>query len=211
MSSDVRMGDGEMASPSLFSGLIAGFSRLVVLTISSVVLVIIIRNTAIVSFKVPSGSMSPTLLPGDYVLMSRLCYELISPTTSETLYSWRAPERADVVLLYGKFSPRLEGKNFFVKRIIALPGETVEGSDRVLAITGSRDIRVELSDLEDFGPVTLGNDEYFVLGDNYQSSYDSRFFGPVKRRDIIGCGLGVYYSQSVKNGARDWSRIGRIR
>lgn len=122
-------------------------------------------------------SMEPVLTNEDELLMDRL------------LYHFKEPERGDIII----FLPRSDASQYYIKRIIALPGETVQIKDGVLYING------EVQRMEDglekiLNPglakeeIVLGEDEYFVLGDNRNNSEDSRFssVGNVKRSNIIG-------------------------
>jgi signal peptidase I len=165
---------------------------------------------------IPSGSMRPTLLEGDVVLVNRLAYDFKLPLTDVSLARLADPQRGDVVT----FSSPRDGTRL-IKRIVAGPGDVVEMHGEVLRINGeaathadartlreplgplvaARALRVSetvaghsrtvqfLPDLRaarDFAPITLGPDQYFMLGDNRDNSEDSRFIGPVPRRLLIG-------------------------
>ena len=175
---------------------------------------------------VPSGSMKPTILAGDIVFVNKLAYDLKVPFTTWHIAEWSGPVRGDVVVL---FSP--EDGTRLVKRLAAVPGDTLELRNNLLWINGQRATYqppkegalnyVTKADLaqarfatetvenrshavmeypaysapvESFGPVTLGRDEYFVMGDNRDNSKDSRYFGIVKRDVIVGRATGVFAS-----------------
>lgn len=126
---------------------------------------------------IPSSSMEPTLQIND-----RLIIEKVS-------YKFREPDRGDVVV----FSPtaKLKEENFkdaFIKRVIGLPGDKVEVRLGTVYINGkalSEDYIAEKPNY-DFGPVTVPNDQYLVLGDNRNNSYDSHFWGYVPKDNLIG-------------------------
>lgn len=126
---------------------------------------------------IPSGSMLPTLQINDRLIIDKLTYE------------FRDPQRGDIVV----FSPtdELKRQNFkdaFIKRVIGLPGETVEVKDGQVLINGQsiREKYIEDKPNYQFGPVKVPPDQYLVLGDNRNNSYDSHYWGFVPRNNIIG-------------------------
>jgi signal peptidase I len=175
---------------------------------------------------VPTGSMKPTILEGDLVFVNKLAYDLKVPFTTLHLAEWTGPARGDVVVC---FSP--EDGIRLVKRLVAVPGDTLELQNNVLFINGQRaayqppsataltyvsktDLKqarfatetvdqrshavmaypAYASPVRSFGPVVLGNGEYFAMGDNRDNSKDSRYFGIVKRDLIVGKAVGVVAS-----------------
>jgi signal peptidase I len=188
---------------------------------------------------IPSGSMRPTLLEGDVVLVDRLAYDLKLPLTDIVLLPLGSPRRGDVVT----FASPADGTRL-IKRLVGLPGDIVEMRDDVLLINGSAaayENTLEVSEPADFGRGTLqglrateriGEDErsvqflpavpakrsfgpfvvpeesYFFLGDNRDNSADSRYFGAVPRRLLIGRAHHVLVSANMKG---DWSpRLDRV-
>lgn len=175
---------------------------------------------------VPTGSMKPTILEGDYVFVNKLAYDLKIPFTTRHLAEWDNPSRGDIVVL---FSP--EDGMRLVKRLVAVPGDTLELRNNLLSINGKtasyqppRDGVLSYVDNADltssqfatetvenrahavmacpsafgpvrsFGPIVLGPDEYFAMGDNRDHSKDSRYFGIVQRNRIVGKAVGVVVS-----------------
>jgi signal peptidase I len=141
------------------------------------VLAIGIRTLVAEARYIPSSSMEPTLEIND-----RLIIEKIS-------YRFRTPQRGDVVV----FSPtdKLREQNFkdaFIKRVIGLPGETVQVKGGKVYINGTalREKYIEESPEYKYGPVTVPTDQYLVLGDNRNNSYDSHYWGFVPRKNLIG-------------------------
>lgn len=165
---------------------------------------------------IPSGSMRPTLVEGDVVLVNRVAYDLKVPLTDISLVKLDNPQRGDVVT----FTSPQDGVRL-IKRIVGLPGDTLEMKDEVLWINGTpatyanaQDIRepfaagqtipgIKLTEvtntstrtvqfmpgvraLRNFGPVVVPADNYFMLGDNRDNSADSRYIGFVPRRLLIG-------------------------
>ncbi|MBU1277454.1 MAG: signal peptidase I [Proteobacteria bacterium] len=150
---------------------------------------------------VPSGSMEPTLLPGDHMLVNKLCYDLKLPFTGLVLLPLGTPQRGDVVVFK---NPQGQGPDF-VKRIMGLPGETVQMRGKALYVNG----RLFDHDWgrysghpnpgDHFGPVRVPPKSYFMMGDNRDNSFDSRFWnhgqgGFVPREDLVGRAEVVLWS-----------------
>jgi len=179
---------------------------------------------------IPSGSMIPSLLPGDLVWVNKLAYDLKVPFTTRHLAEWGDPRRGDVAVFY---SPA-DGLRL-VKRVIGLPGEVVESRDDRLYINGlplayaplpagiadpdSRRAALlaeeELAGrphpvrilparpaLRTFGPIRVPPGCYFMMGDNRDDSRDSRYFGCVPRRRIIGRATTLIASLDLAHFAR---------
>ena len=150
------------------------------------------------SYKAPSGSMIPTLLVGDHFM-------------TKTLAAGDPVRRGDVVI----FFERNSGKHF-VKRVIGLPGETVSMRERRVFVDGKGLEEPYLNETaagviparDDMAPVRLGKDQYLLLGDNRDHSYDSRWLGPVLRADILGRALYLYWPGKPAAGSR-FARLGR--
>lgn len=138
------------------------------------------------TFKVPSESMEPTLLVGDRFM-------------GRALKNDQVLERGDIVV----FHPPGEKKKYFVKRVVALPGEVVTGADGHVLVNGDPGYGVSR---KRFGPVCLGPGKYWVMGDNRGASFDSRFFGPVSRERIKYRALYLYWA--VPAGPAPASRFG---
>src|SRR6266404_4558218 len=170
---------------------------------------------------VPSGSMKPTILEGDRVFVNKVAYDLKVPFTLWRIAAWSNPRRGDIVVFY---SPK-DGKRL-VKRVIGLPGDTVELRNELLVINGqlvdyaSPDpaIAAQLPEAErergvfateklpasphavmaivgvpamrTFGPVNVPEGHYFMMGDNRDDSFDSRYFGTVARDQVVGRATG---------------------
>jgi len=157
---------------------------------------------------VPTGSMKPTIVEGDRILVNKLAYDLKIPLTHISLHRFADPMRGDIVV----FDSRAAATRL-VKRVIGLPGDTVQMRDNRLTINGiaarysgieyepdatfatesylNMSHRIELaragaSRFSTFGPVTVPPDHYLVLGDNRDNSADSRYYGFIPRDEIVG-------------------------
>lgn len=191
----------------------------------AVVLALFIRTFVVQAFKIPSGSMIPTLLIGDHILVNKFIYGIRLPFTDVVAIPLTQPERGDVIVF--RF-PKDESKDF-IKRVIGIPGDKVEVRDKVLYVNGieqnelyTNHARDELSmrimpDRDNFGPVNVPEHAYFVMGDNRDHSLDSRFWGFVDFSKIKGEAFLIYWSWDKErsvfdwlNGWTRWDRIGKM-
>lgn len=142
--------------------------------IVALILALIIRAFFLQVFWIPSGSMEPTLDIGDRIVVNKVAFHFRQPKRSE-------------VLVFRQVSS-FAGKKDLIKRLVGLPGETFEVKDGIIHINGSplQEKHPMNQDYADFGPVTIPADSYFVMGDNRPASADSRVWGFLPRKNIIG-------------------------
>ena len=201
--------------------------------IIAMILAFTIRVFVVQAFKIPSGSMIPTLLIGDHILVNKMSYGLQLPQdckfevsfppvtcySSETLIDFGSPHRGDVIVF--RF-PEDEEKDF-IKRIIGEPGDTIHIRNKIVYINGEefKDqaftqridpgiIDGRINPRDNFGPITVPPDSYFVMGDNRDQSLDSRFWRYVKTNKIKGRAFLVYWSWNGQGSWKEWVRWGRI-
>ncbi|MBP1734464.1 MAG: signal peptidase [Deltaproteobacteria bacterium] len=186
------------------------------------IIALIVRSFFLQAFKIPSSSMEPTLLIGDHLLVNRLSYVVKVPFIDTVLFNLGKPARGDVVV----FRYPMERDKDFIKRVIATEGETVEIRDKVIFINGKRIedpwghfldtimMPVHVGPKDNFGPVKVPKDSIFVMGDNRDRSLDSRFWLFVKRDDLVGKALILYFSwdRNAKNPIDyiRWTRFGQL-
>lgn len=189
-------------------------------------LVMFAIRSAIADYNVvPTGSMKPTIMEGDYVFVNKLAYDLKVPFTTWHLAQWGNPRRGDVVVF---FSPA-DGKRL-VKRVVGLPGDRIELVRNQLVVNGTP-VKYEslaqktINELpagersehlyateelathphpvmatperpapRTFSPIVVPADHYFMMGDNRDDSFDSRFYGCVDRSQIVGRASAVFIS-----------------
>jgi signal peptidase I len=168
----------------------------------AVLLALFIRTFVVQAFKIPSGSMEPTLLIGDHILVSKFIYGIKLPFTEKTLIPLSDPKRDDVVV----FIYPVDRTKDFIKRVIGLPGETIEIRNGKIYINGKiyddKFGQYTPSEVKGtppgggnpFGPVTVPDNHIFVMGDNRDHSYDSRFWGFVPAKSVKGKAFIVYWS-----------------
>jgi len=143
-------------------------------------LIVFFRTFIFQNFVVEGSSMVPTLIQGDRLIVSRLSYFL------------GEPDRGDIIVFQYPYGPERD----FVKRIIGLPGETIAIQNGQVFINGKPlppEDYVQNKSSDAIAPVTLGDDEYFVMGDNRTGSSDSRSWGPMQKHFIIGKAWLIYY------------------
>jgi signal peptidase I len=166
------------------------------------------------AFKIPSGSMLPTLQIGDHILVNKFIY---GPRLEVPLTQWslgqlpgiREVRQGDVIVF---IYPRERDKDF-IKRVVAVAGQTVEARGTSVLIDGKKmddpNGHYEKREHVEFGPFTVPAGHVFVMGDNRDESYDSRFWGPVPVQDIKGLAMVIYWSWGGENWVR-WDRLGRL-
>jgi signal peptidase I len=174
----------------------------------ALVLALVIRAFLVQAFSIPSGSMEPTLLVGDYLLVNKLAYGIRNPFTNNVWISTGTPQRGDVVVFIYPQSPDKD----YIKRIIGLPGDRIQITDKKLYLNGQltqipppsdnpeapravyADPEITQTERDNFGPVVVPQDAYFVMGDNRDKSYDSRFWGFVPMQALKGRAFIIYFS-----------------
>ncbi len=148
--------------------------------IFAAVLSLVIITFIVQAFYIPSGSMEPTLMINDRILVAKFLYR-IEPV-----------RRSDVIVFRYPLNPQRD----FVKRVVGLPGERVQLREGVVYVNGEQFSEKGYTlrpDFGNYGPAVVPMNQYFVLGDNRNNSEDSRFFGYVPRANIIGKALFIYW------------------
>jgi len=184
----------------------------------AVLIAFFIRTFIIQAFKIPSGSMKPTLQIGDHILVTKFIYGIKIPIIRKTMVSISEPKRGDmVVFIY----PEDRSKDF-VKRVIGIGGDNIEIRNKKIYLNGlpyNDNYGVYTDDMiipgaaqprDNFGPVTVPPGSIFVMGDNRDQSYDSRFWGFVDLRDVLGKAFIIYWSWNNDEHNVRWSRLGNL-
>jgi len=184
----------------------------------AIVLALFIRTFIIQAFKIPSGSMKETLLIGDHILVNKFIYGVKLPFLQTTIMPVKNPKRGDIVVF--KF-PEDPGKDF-IKRVIGVEGDEVEVRDKQVYLNGkllNHDFGIHTDSYifpasvqprDNFGPVVVPEKSLFVMGDNRDQSYDSRFWGFVDLKAVKGKALMIYWSWDKENFGVRWNRIGHL-
>lgn len=202
-------------------------------------IVLVLRSFLFEPFKIPSASMMPTLLIGDFILVNKYDYGLRLPVLHNKLIDNNVPERGDIVVFRYPEDPGIP----FIKRVVGLPGDKIAYLNKTIYIndisvkqilngrynavgSGSMMDGVSLR-AEDLGKIRheilidpgrrsqeletrVPDGHYFVLGDNRDNSRDSRFWGFVPDENLVGRAFMIWMNWDLKNGGVDFSRIGTI-
>ena len=194
--------------------------------IIALVLALFIRTFIVQAFKIPSGSMLPTLLIGDHILVNKFIYGLKMPFSGTVLIPVDDPKPNDIVVFKYPRDPKLD----YIKRVIAVAGDTVEVRDKKIYINGKpfadkhgvytdpRVLPASAGPRDNFGPVTVPEGHIFVMGDNRDNSFDGRFWGFVDLKAVRGKAFIIYWSWDVQKPLLSvdrftsvrWSRIGDV-
>ena len=201
--------------------------------IIAMLLAFTIRVFVVQAFKIPSGSMIPSLLIGDHILGNKMAYGFQLPQdckfdlsfppmtcySSKSLIDFDRPERGDVIVFR---YPEDEEKDF-IKRIVGKPGDTIQIRNKVIYVNGKPlddktwtqridpgIIDGRITPRDNIDPITVPTDSYFVMGDNRDQSLDSRFWGYVKIHKIKGRAFLVYWSWKGQGSMSEWVRWDRI-
>ena len=178
----------------------------------AVILALFARTFIVQAFKIPTGSMEPNLLVGDHLLVNKFVFSPTATGLERFILPNREIRRGDVIV----FKYPEEPERDFIKRVIGLPGETIELRDKRVHVNGQPidepyanflyqppaegqgkpwDLR------ETYGPVTVPQDQLFMMGDNRDNSQDSRFWGFLPRSYVKGRALVIYWSFDEAAGA----------
>lgn len=197
--------------------------------------VLVLRSFIVEPFRIPSGSMMPTLLAGDFILVNKFSYGVRLPVINTKIIDTGGPQRGDVAVFRYPEDPSVA----FIKRIVGLPGDRLEYSDNQLYINGERvpqqvlspdaegfmeDYELRLEELGDVGHRILvrensGNvawnyevpeGHYFTMGDNRDNSRDSRFWGPLPEENLVGEAFLIWMNWDCITGNGHCSRIGDV-
>ncbi len=185
--------------------------------IVALALAMFIRTFFVQAFKIPSGSMLPTLQIGDHLLVNKLLYGVRVPIVGTRFLSFFEPERGDIIVFV---YPEDRDKDF-IKRIVGVPGDVIEIRKKQLYRNGKPVDRtdepyaqyrkgVEPGVRDNFGPVTVPEGHVFVMGDNRDHSFDSRFWGFVPYEDIKGKAFIIYWSWDGEDTWVRWERLGNL-
>ncbi len=185
----------------------------------AVLLALFIRTFIVQAFKIPSGSMLPTLQIGDHLLVSKFIYGVKLPFTGTMLVPIKEVSRGDVVVFRFPKDRSID----YIKRVIGIPGDTVEIKNKKVLVNGkpiedshahltaSAILKAKASPRDNLGPILVPEDRIFVMGDNRDNSYDSRFWGFVDQKDILGKAFILYWSWDIKEPLLSVDRFTSIR
>ncbi|RUM40847.1 MAG: signal peptidase I [Desulfocapsa sp.] len=192
----------------------------------AVLLALFIRSFVVQAFKIPSGSMLSTLQIGDHLLVNKFIYGVKLPVTGTVIIPIKKPARGDIVV----FKYPKDRSTDYIKRVVGVAGDTIEIKNKQVYINGQavENSHIQFTDKnimkasagprDNMGPVKVPENSLFMMGDNRDNSYDSRFWGFVPLKDVLGKAFILYWSWDLQKPLLSvdrftsirWSRIGDI-
>jgi signal peptidase I len=198
-------------------------------------IVLVLRSFLVEPFQIPSSSMVPTLLVGDYILVNKFAYGIRLPVLNEKVVDVGEPRRGEVMVFFPPNDSR-----YFIKRVIGLPGDRVAYRDKVLYVNGERMPQSLIAQLPPLNPTyqileeelagvshvvrkellrripddfetTVSPGHYFMMGDNRDNSSDSRVWGQVPERNIVGKAFAIWMHWGSFFSVPSFSRVGAVR
>jgi len=203
-----------------------------------ILIVLILRSFLIEPFRIPSGSMIPTLKVGDFILVNKFSYGIRLPVVDLKVINVSKPSRGDVVVFRYPKDPSID----YIKRVIGLPGDKISYDGKKVYVNGelmASNVIGPYMETKDGMPLpgaktlseNLGNDivheilidsnrpsftgewlvpeeNYFVMGDNRDNSNDSRYWGTVPEENLVGQAFMIWMNWNFEDGGVEWSRIG---
>lgn len=185
----------------------------------AILLALFIRTFIVQAFKIPSGSMLPTLLIGDHLLVNKFIYGIRIPFSGEVLIPIVDPSKGDIIVF--KF-PKDRSVDY-IKRVVGTPGDTIEIKNKTVFVNGIAAnephahisspviLDAQRSPRDNFGPILVPERRIFVMGDNRDNSYDSRFWGFVDQKDVLGKAFILYWSWDIDKALFSVDRLKSIR
>lgn len=168
----------------------------------TILIAVFLKVFVIQTYNIPTESMRETLDVGDYLVVNKFIYGIKTPFMKNGFFAFRQPQKSDVVV----FKYPVDRSKHFIKRLIGMPGDIVEGKDKNIYVNGVLQNENYIIHKEGnlnptthpqrdtFGPVRVPANSYFMMGDNRDQSQDSRFWGVVPKEDVIGLALFKYWS-----------------
>ena len=201
-------------------------------------IILLIRSFLIQPYRVPSGSLEPTVLPGDFIAVNQFAYGLRLPVLNKKIYAIGEPKLGDIALFRWPIDPSI----IFVKRVIGVPGDHIIYKDKKLTINGKlaeQQFLGQDTDKETFVPVkklsenlpndikhnifirantnngqnfevTVPKDSYFMMGDNRDGSDDSRYWGFVPEANLVGKAFVIWMSWDKNAKLVRFNRLGTV-
>ncbi|MBZ0070226.1 MAG: signal peptidase I [Gammaproteobacteria bacterium] len=201
-------------------------------------IVLVLRSFIAEPFRIPSGSMMPTLLVGDFILVNKFAYGLRLPVLNSKVVAVGEPQRGDVVVFRYPEDPSID----YIKRVVGLPGDRISYHDKILHINGVAMPQAEIGRYVGIGSgvsssgaslreerlgdvvhqilvrpgsggvegeIEVPAGHYFMMGDNRDNSKDSRYFGPVPEANLVGKAFMIWMNWDSAAGGVEWDRLGQ--
>ena len=184
----------------------------------ALLLALFIRTFVVQAFKIPSGSMKDTLLIGDHILVNKFLYGVKNPFNGNTWIPLNKPGRRDIVVFKYPVNPSQD----YIKRVVGVQGDTIQIKDKKVYVNGepqdenyaifldNKILPANMQGRDNMGPITVPENSLFVMGDNRDNSYDSRFWKFVDLKSVKGKAFILYWSWDKENFSVRWNRIGDL-
>jgi signal peptidase I len=184
----------------------------------ALLLALFIRTFVVQAFKIPSGSMLNTLLIGDHILVNKFIYGIKNPFNGNTWVPIKKPEKRDIVVFKYPVNPAQD----YIKRVVGVEGDTIEIKNKKVYVNGelqkenyaifldNKILPANVQGRDNMGPITVPEDSLFVMGDNRDNSYDSRFWNFVNLKAVKGKAFILYWSWDKENFSVRWDRIANL-
>ncbi len=184
----------------------------------AILIALVIRTFVVQAFKIPSGSMKQTLQIGDHILVNKFIFGVKVPYWNKTIIPIKSPRHGDIIVFKYPVDPNKD----FIKRVVGVAGDVIESRDKQLYLnhkpvnhdygvhTDPHIISGNNKPRDNFGPITVPLNSLFVMGDNRDESFDSRFWGFVDLKAVNGKAFIIYWSWDKLNFGVRWNRLGRI-
>ena len=197
-------------------------------------IVFVLRSFLVEPFQIPSSSMVPTLEVGDYILVNKFTFGIRLPVVRTKVFDMADPQRGDVMV----FFPPHANETYYIKRVIGLPGDRIRYIDKKLYVNGdplpqkllaqlpparprhqinseiidgnAHEVKLDLRRRNDDFAVTVKPGHYFMMGDNRDNSSDSRVWGQVPEKDIVGRAFSIWMHWESFFSLPSFQRIGKI-
>jgi len=188
------------------------YARAIIL---AVILALFIRTFAVQAYEIPSGSMLNTLQVGDHILVNKFVYGIKVPLTDKYIVQGKGPKRGDIIVFEYPIDPSKD----FIKRVIGVGGDTIQIINKRILVNGqpleerySRFtdqviLPANVQPRDNLGPLVVPPGKLFVMGDNRDESYDSRFWGFVDQSKVKGKAFIIYWSWDNRGLGVRWSRL----
>ena len=184
----------------------------------AILIALFIRTFVVQAFKIPSGSMKQTLQIGDHILVNKFIFGVKIPYWNKTIIPLTSPRRGDIIVFKYPVDPNKD----FIKRVIGVGGDVIESRNKQLYVNHqpvNHDFSVHTDPhiisgankpRDNFGPITVPDNALFVMGDNRDESFDSRFWGFVDLKAVNGKAFMIYWSWDRQNFGVRWNRLGQF-
>ena len=184
----------------------------------AILIALVIRTFVVQAFKIPSGSMKQTLQIGDHILVNKFIFGVKVPYWNKTIIPIKSPQHGDIIVFKYPKDPNKD----FIKRVVGVAGDIIESRDKQLYLnhklvnhdygihTDPHIMSGNNKPRDNFGPITVPPNSLFVMGDNRDESYDSRFWGFVDLKAVNGKAFIIYWSWDKLNFGVRWNRLGQI-